>query len=193
MYFLHVHIAILGCCSSSVLWSAATLAADQLCGGWHLCWNIFACQVNVLRATLDLPHSVPFSYCVLGDLIACCTHCIAQERELCATARLLPAQLLVLKAGLLRAGAASGGHLAREAAASLFRHEATHVLRVYDLLVAAGWLHAAPAMVEGQALGPGAGFDDASTEAAPIANGGPALMHAESVVAEAVPAPQAMQ
>ena len=123
-----------------------------------------------------------------GYLIGC-THFVAQERELCATARLLPAQLLALKSGLLRAGAASGGHLAREAAASLFRHEATHVLRVYDLLVAAGWLHAAPTAVEGQGLGHDLGFGDTSTEAAPVANGGPALMHAESAVAEAVPAP----
>ena len=113
----------------------------------------------------------------------------AQERELCATARLLPAQLLALKAGLLRAGAESGGHLAREDAASLFRHEATHVLRVYDLLVAAGWLPAAPAAVEAQGLGPGVGFGDTGNEAAPVANGVPVLMHAESVVADAMPAP----
>ncbi|KAK9839318.1 hypothetical protein WJX81_007715 [Elliptochloris bilobata] len=88
-----------------------------------------------------------------------------KERELCATTRLLPAQLLAIKAGLLGAGVAHG-HLAREAAACLFRLEPAHALRVYDLLIAAGWLRAAPA---------------------PAANGAALLAHAESIVGEAMP------
>ena len=123
----------------------------------------------------------------------------AQERELCATARLLPAHLLSLKAALLRAGAARGGIL-REDVASLFRLEPVHALRAYDLCVAAGWLRSGPA-ANGQEVGsvvgligmtdPGRGAaapgDGALRLEPPAAmNGGGALAHAASSVGEAL-------
>lgn len=123
----------------------------------------------------------------------------AQERELCATARLLPAHLLSLKAALLRAGAARGG-VAREDVASLFRLEPAHALRAYDLCAAAGWLRSGPA-ANGPEVGHVLGFigmtDPGRCAAAPsdgalrleppaVINGGSALAHAASSVGEAL-------
>ncbi len=113
----------------------------------------------------------------------------AQERELCATARLLPAHLLALKAGLLRA-AAGRDHLAREDAADLFRLEPCQALRVYDLAAAAGWLRAAPPPEAERAPVLELTFADArAATAAAAPNGGCALAHAGSGVQGPLPAP----
>jgi hypothetical protein len=69
----------------------------------------------------------------------------AQERELCASVRMLPGQYLSVKAAMLREAARRDGqHLPRSEARTMFRLEPSRALRVYDLLAAAGWIRAAP-------------------------------------------------
>lgn len=93
-----------------------------------------------------------------------------QERELCAAARLLPAHLLALKAGLLAAGA-ERGRLGRDDAASLLRLEPAHAARVHELLAAAGWLSASPAPAPGHGA---VGFALPALESGAGAQGAPA-------------------
>ncbi|PNH00557.1 Transcriptional adapter ADA2a, partial [Tetrabaena socialis] len=63
-----------------------------------------------------------------------------RERELCADARLLPPHYLALKDMLLREGERGGGGITRQEARTFFRLEPARSLRVYDLLVSAGWV-----------------------------------------------------
>ncbi|PNW86501.1 hypothetical protein CHLRE_02g089150v5 [Chlamydomonas reinhardtii] len=78
----------------------------------------------------------------------------SRERELCAAARLLPAHYLALKDVMLR-DAEKNGAISRTEARSFFRLDPSRSLRIYDLLVAAGWVTAAPG--PGGKLGAGAG------------------------------------
>ncbi|KAG2435158.1 hypothetical protein HXX76_007242 [Chlamydomonas incerta] len=78
----------------------------------------------------------------------------SRERELCAAARLLPCHYLALKDMMLR-DAEKNGAISRTEARSLFRLDPARSLRIYDLLVAAGWVTPAPG--PGGKLGAGAG------------------------------------
>eukprot|EP00891_Asterochloris_glomerata_P008237 jgi/Astpho2/8237/fgenesh1_pg.00122_%23_16_t len=68
---------------------------------------------------------------------------IGRERELCASARLLPAHYLELKALMLR-DAQRRGCLPRAEAKGFFRLDAARAVKVYDLLASCGWLQSAP-------------------------------------------------
>lgn len=68
---------------------------------------------------------------------------VAQEREVCAGARLLPAQYLNMKAALMR-DSVRRGYITRAEARGFFRLEGPRTLRVYDLLVACGWVNPTP-------------------------------------------------
>lgn len=81
----------------------------------------------------------------------------AQERELCASVRMLPGHYLAVKAAMLREAARRKGHLPRSEARTMFRLEPTRALRVYDLLAAAGWIRPAPPPAASPAAAPVAG------------------------------------
>ncbi|KAI8469008.1 MAG: hypothetical protein J3K34DRAFT_514672 [Monoraphidium minutum] len=67
----------------------------------------------------------------------------AKERELCAAARLLPAHYLSLKDVMMR-DAEANGFISRQDARAYFRMDPSRSLRLYDLLMAAGWLGPIP-------------------------------------------------
>ena len=80
-------------------------------------------------------------------------HLAARERELCANARVLPAQYLSLKDVMLR-DAAAHGFITRAEARSYFRLDPSTSLKIYDLLMAAGWLgDVPPQLLSGNAPG----------------------------------------
>ncbi|GFR44583.1 hypothetical protein Agub_g5858 [Astrephomene gubernaculifera] len=62
-----------------------------------------------------------------------------RERELCAAVRLLPAHYLALKDMLLR-DCEKNGPISKQDARSFFRLDPARSLRIYELLLAAGWI-----------------------------------------------------
>jgi hypothetical protein len=67
----------------------------------------------------------------------------AQEREACAHGRLLPSQYLNMKVALLRENERRG-YITRAEARNYFRLDPLRTLRVYDLMVANGWINPQP-------------------------------------------------
>ncbi len=63
-----------------------------------------------------------------------------QERHLCATERLLPHQYLAYKASLLREAEREGSSFTRSHAKYMFRLRSPLAVKIYDFLVACGWI-----------------------------------------------------
>ncbi|KAL0050679.1 hypothetical protein WJX82_004874 [Trebouxia sp. C0006] len=99
----------------------------------------------------------------------------AKERELCAQARLLPVHYLELKALMMREGQTKG-YVSRQEARTFFRLESAKAVRVYELLLAAGWLPAAPNAQGPPAAAPAQGTLAAANGASPVKNDSVALV-----------------
>ncbi|DBB01426.1 TPA: hypothetical protein ACH3X1_000090 [Trebouxia sp. C0004] len=91
----------------------------------------------------------------------------ARERELCAQARLLPVHYLELKALMMREGHTKG-YISRQEARTFFRLEPAKAVRVYELLLAAGWLPAAPNAQGALAAAPAQGTLAATAGVSPV-------------------------
>lgn len=91
----------------------------------------------------------------------------AKERELCAQARLLPVHYLELKALMMREGQIKG-YISRQEARTFFRLEPAKAVRVHELLLAAGWLPAAPNAQGPLAAAPAQGTVAAVTGVSPV-------------------------